>query len=239
MDENILATVVVAVKSDLRVLRLIDSLLHQTFPQDRFEIIIIENGSTVLAETIKCIKCNVRYFCIPEKNMALARNIGLLEAHGKFFILTDADCVADKDWLKIMIDNLAQGIHVGIGGQIKKLVTQTCTQRYGITIVQGQTALNYLPSLALPYVAGANAGFITQALREVGGFDSRLVSGNDVDICYKLGLRGYSIGIASDAIVYHEDRMTMFQHFLRFRNYAIYQVLLFSLYKNISKKDLL
>jgi GT2 family glycosyltransferase len=83
-------------------------------------------------------------------------------------------------------------------------------------------------------VAGANAGFVTARLREVGGFDEELKSGNDVDVCYKLGLDGDTLAILPDAIVLHEDRANVRAHFRRFRFYAIYQVLLFAKYKQHS-----
>jgi GT2 family glycosyltransferase len=96
--------------------------------------------------------------------------------------------------------------------------------------------LNYLPALHVPYVAGANAGYVTSRLREVGGFDEDLKSGNDVDVCYKLGLQGYRIVLVSDAVMEHEDRATLPEHFRRFHRYAVYQVLLYGKYKHISGK---
>lgn len=110
----------------------------------------------------------------------------------------------------------------------------TWVQRHTTTIVDGQSQLCYLPALGLPYVAGANAGYLTAAVQEAGGFDERLRSGADVDICYRLGLAAHRVGLVPDAVVEHEDRSTVRAHFHRFRNYAVYQVLLFSLYRPVS-----
>ena len=93
---------------------------------------------------------------------------------------------------------LLDGEHAHVGGRIRSYQPRTWTQRYAITIVDGQESLSYLPAMPLPYVAGANAGFDTATLRGVGGFDVDLRSGNDVDACYKLGLRGHSVGLAPD-----------------------------------------
>ena len=100
----------------------------------------------------------------------------------------------------------------------------------------GSAACSYLPALHLPYVAGANAGFMTSALREAGGFDAELLSSNDVDACYRLGLRGHQIGLAPDAVIEHDDRATVTAHFRRFYRYAVYQVLLYAKYKHVSGK---
>src|SRR5207302_1953401 len=79
-------------------------------------------------------------------------------------------------------------------------------------------------------------GFVTDTLRRVGGFDETLRSGNDVDACYKLGLHGYRIGLAPEAVIMHEDRAGVMEHFRRFKAYAVYQVLLYGKYKHISGK---
>lgn len=238
VDDDPLVTVAVSVKGDRRVYRLIESLLDQTVARDSYEIIVIENGSSWLADVTALGDGAVRYYHAQEPNMAAARNIGLNAARGRYLLLTDADCVASSDWIEQMTRHLACGSVTAVGGAIRKYEPTSFTQRYGITVVDGQLRLNYLPALSLPYVAGANAGFVTARLRDVGGFDEVFKSGSDVDICYRLGLRGYAVGLAPEAIVFHEDRTSVSGHFRRFRNYAVYQVLLHSKYKRVSGRRL-
>jgi GT2 family glycosyltransferase len=222
------------VKADRRIHRLLCSLLDQTEPRHTYEVIVVENGSFVLADVLTLDAGVVRYLHSPEANAAAARNMGLRAARGRYLLLTDADCVARPDWIEQMSRHLADGTMAVVGGTIVKYEPKTLTQRFGITVVDGQTELNYLPALPLPYVVGANAGFVTAALRQVGGFDEAFRSGNDVDVCYQLGLRGYRIGLAPDAIVMHEDRASTKEHFHRFKNYAIYQVLLHAKYRHLT-----
>lgn len=235
-DHNPLVTVVVSVKDDRRVYRLIESLLHQTVPIDTYEIIIVENGSSCLADVSKIDHCVVRYLHCEKANMASARNLGLYAARGRYLLLTDADCVASPSWIEQMVGPLRSNLVEIVGGTIQKNKPRTFTQRYGTTIVDGQQRLNYLPALWLPYVVGANAGFVTERLREVGGFDEAFQSGSDVDICYQLGLKGCRIALVPEAIVLHDDRETVWEHYRRFRDYAIYQVLLYTKYKRLSAK---
>jgi GT2 family glycosyltransferase len=232
-DAELLASVVVAVHSDQRARRLLDSMACQSLGADRFEVIVIENGSHELSD-VDGLHGLVRYRHASRANSAAARNIGLVAARGRFLLLTDADCVVDPDWVQTMCDVLSSGPFAAVGGRIVPYEPRTWVQRGAITIVDGQNSLSYLPAMPLPYVAGANAGFHTEQLREVGGFDEDLRSGNDVDVCYKLGLHGYRVGLAPAAVVRHEDRATLGAHFRRFRFYAIYQVLLFAKYRNAS-----
>jgi len=232
-EAGILASVVVAVHADGRAQRLLESLVRQTIAGDRYEVIVVENGSHDLSD-VNGLHGIVRYLHSPRANSAVARNIGLNVARGRCLLLTDADCVVAPDWVETMCAALQDGQLAAVGGRIRPYEPRTWTQRHAITIVDGQDRLNYLPAMPLPYVAGANAGFDVVKLRAVGGFDENLRSGNDVDACYKLGLAGHAIGLVPAAIVWHEDRATVSAHFRRFRFYAIYQVLLFAKYRHAS-----
>jgi GT2 family glycosyltransferase len=228
---------VIAVKGDGRVRRLLDRLLRQTVPAAVYEVIVVENGSAELAD-VDGLGGIVHYRHVNEANSGAARNAGLAAARGRFLLLTDADCVPEADWIERLTAHLSTGVAAGVGGIIGKYNPTTWTQRYAITVVDGQRGLNYLPALHLPYIVGANAGFVTEAVRAVGGFDPDLRSGNDVDVCYKLGLAGHRLDVAPDAVIWHEDRATVAAHFRRFRFYAIYQVLLFAKYRPVSGRRL-
>lgn len=230
---ELLASVVVAVHADPRARRLVDSLGKQTLPAASYEVIVVENGSRELAD-LDGQAGLVRYLHLPAANAAAARNAGLAAARGRFLLLTDADCVAEPDWVEQLTTGLSGSGAAAVGGTIGRYFPRTWVQRHALSIVAGQTRLSYLPALHLPYVAGANAGFDTAALRAVGGFDEALRSGNDVDVCYQLGLRGHRVQLIPGAVIWHEDRATLAAHFHRFRRYAIYQVLLFAKYKHIS-----
>jgi MoaA/NifB/PqqE/SkfB family radical SAM enzyme/GT2 family glycosyltransferase len=230
-----LASVVVAVRADARVRRLLASLASQTAPRGSYEVIVVENGSADLADTDGADGIT-RYAHLERASSGAARNAGLGLARGQFLLLTDADCVARPGWIEHLTARLAAGDVAAAGGTIVKHQPGTRAQRHAITVVDGQRSLSYLPALHLPYVAGANAGFVTSALREAGGFDEELLSGNDVDACYRLGLRGHRVGLAPDAVIEHEDRATVTAHFRRFYTYAVYQVLLYAKYKHLSGK---
>lgn len=232
---DLLASVVVAVRGDARARRLLASLASQTIPRESYEVIVVENGSADLADTDGAYGL-VRYVHLARASSGAARNAGLELARGRFLLLTDADCVARPSWIEHLTARLATGDVAAAGGRIVKHQPGTWAQRHAITVVDGQRTLSYLPALHLPYVAGANAGFVASALREAGGFDEELLSGNDVDACYRLGLHGHQVGLVPDAVIEHDDRPTVTAHFCRFYRYAVYQVLLYAKYKHVSRK---
>lgn len=171
---------------------------------------------------------------------SVQRNIGLDNTTRPYFCSTDADCVAHEDWLADITaafsardDSVA-----GIGGAIAKYRVNTATQRYGITIDNGQRCLNYLPAMNLPYITGANAAYRTAQVKAVNGYDEQFLCGEDVDLSYKLGLRGGRLEVIDGATIFHEDRETLRQHFHRFRFYAVDQVLLFKKYRDCNGQRL-
>ena len=79
---------------------LLESLLAQTKKPD--EIVIVDGGST--DETVKTIrnfqkKNRVIKLHVQKCKRARGRNLGVGLAKNNIIAITDADCVADKDWL--------------------------------------------------------------------------------------------------------------------------------------------
>ncbi|MFA7717858.1 MAG: glycosyltransferase [Candidatus Absconditabacterales bacterium] len=158
----------------------------------------------------------------------MARNIGLYHAMGTYVFFTDADCVADPLWLYNMLKCFGQKKgYAGFGGSIRRYMPQSSIERYGKNLARGQKDLQYLEHIShLPYIVLANAGFLKKNLIAVGGFDEDLISGGDVDICWKLGVKGYRIGICNTAVIYHKNRDTIKSYFKAYFRYAVYQSLL-------------
>jgi glycosyltransferase involved in cell wall biosynthesis len=228
-------TVIVCVLDDWRVLRTLSSLASQTVPAHAFDVVVVSSGSEDIAAAVQAMPLSITHI-VKDVRLPVARNLALEQVQTESYLTIDADCIAHPGWVEQMTVALTAkgGSVVGVGGRIAKHAPKTLTQRYGITIDDGQAELGYLPALHLPYVTGANAGFLTDAVKSVGGYDEQFRCGEDVDICYKLGLAGGELEIAQNAWVYHEDRRTLAEHYRRFRHYAIDQALLFKKYREHS-----
>src|SRR5262245_22112216 len=84
----------------------LDSLERQTYPGDRFEVIVVDNGSRDGAwEFVKerAKTTPIRLSCYknddPVKVPAASRNFGIRHAQGEFVGFTDSDCQTDKNWI--------------------------------------------------------------------------------------------------------------------------------------------
>jgi len=84
----------------------IDAVLQQDLPADDFEVIVVDNSSTDDSITI-AQRRGVKVLSEHRKSAYAARNLGLSEATSDLIAFTDADCIARKDWLRILRDQLA------------------------------------------------------------------------------------------------------------------------------------
>ncbi|CAG1771784.1 partial heptose III glucuronosyltransferase, partial [uncultured bacterium] len=105
--------------------RAIESLLQQTLPNDAYEIIVVDNGSTdntkILVEKLIADfpNHNLRYVFESERGSSSARNRGAREAHAQIIAFLDDDATATSSWLQCFIKGHAEYSQAGvIGGSI-------------------------------------------------------------------------------------------------------------------------
>jgi glycosyltransferase involved in cell wall biosynthesis len=90
---------------------LLDSLLSQTYPKEKYEIILVNDGST--DDSVKQIEEVQSFTVVPpikllhnrqKKGPANARNKGIIESGGEIIALTDSDTIPDINWLTNLIN---------------------------------------------------------------------------------------------------------------------------------------
>jgi GT2 family glycosyltransferase len=174
----------------------------------------------------------VRYTREPRAGVAHARNRGLAEARSGVVAFADDDVIVDPQWLRTLVDGFTDADVAGVTGQVlaRELETpaQIWIEQYGgygkgcrrrrfkrggfDTVEAGRvqrvtaapaSLYPYLPGL---YGSGANMAFRTEALRQLGGFDPLLGSGEDIDVLLRLVLAGHTLVYEPAAIMWHTHR---------------------------------
>jgi len=88
----------------------IKSVLNQTY--HNIELIIINDGSTDGTEkkilSIKKDDNRIKYFNIPNSGSAVARNVGLENAEGKYISFIDSDDYIDKNMIEILNEKMME-----------------------------------------------------------------------------------------------------------------------------------
>lgn len=104
-----LVSIVIAARNEERNLRdCLTSVLNQTYPSDRFEVIVANDGSTdgtdLICDDFRNRYSNFSWFTtLPDQRLrgktnALAQAID--KAQGEIILITDADCVVPHTWVE-------------------------------------------------------------------------------------------------------------------------------------------
>ncbi len=105
--------------------RALDSLLAQDYPKDRFEIIVVNDGSNDSSAEAVISRKSIHYVELPY-NMGIpsAQNAGLKAARGDVYVCFNDDCQAAPDFLSQLAKGYAQlDKPAGIGGVVVKHVS--------------------------------------------------------------------------------------------------------------------
>lgn len=93
----------------------IPALLAQDYPQDRHEIIVVDNNSTDRSAERVARYPRVRLLRQPVQGDFAARNLGISEARGEILAFTDADTAPHADWLRAIAAHMTAGVYLLLG----------------------------------------------------------------------------------------------------------------------------
>lgn len=97
----------------------LDSLLAQTMIQERFEIIVVDNGSEHMPTEVVESYESTRLLQEKEPGPGPARNLGAASARADILAFIDADCLAHENWLSTIESHFATNAeHAILGGDV-------------------------------------------------------------------------------------------------------------------------
>ncbi|UCG35895.1 MAG: glycosyltransferase [Candidatus Omnitrophota bacterium] len=214
----------------------INSLLNQDYPKDKYEIIIVDNGSKDKTAEI-VIKYPVNYLLENKiQSSYTARNAGVKSSKGEILAFTDADCVADKEWLMKGSQGFSTDETGCVVGEIKGSKPTNYVEEYLINkkeLSQNQT----LRGAFLPYPKTANVFYRKETFEKIGFFEEKWESGGDADFAWRMQLEtDYKIKFVPKAIIYHKHRSTIGAMFKQCIKWGVGHTLLYKKYKKILPK---
>jgi biofilm PGA synthesis N-glycosyltransferase PgaC len=181
----------------------VDSLLAQDYPRERFELIVVDNGSSDASlDILSAYLPRLVLLQEAERGAAAARNAGIAAAHHDIVAFIDGDCVAHNQWLIGLVEPL-EDPSIGVsGGTIQTLQPATEIELFGESL--HDQALSC--SEALPSASTANWASRTEDLRQIGGFDPEFLAGEDSDLSIRMSQAGHGFRHQPTAIVYHRNQ---------------------------------
>jgi glycosyltransferase involved in cell wall biosynthesis len=202
-DPTPFISVVITVKNEERHLgRLLESLASQEPP---YEIVLVDalshDATLSIAQGFERAHPGLLRIYRKYGSRGIGRNLGVLEATGEFVAFIDGDCIADSGWLK----------------QLRSALTTTDVAA-GQTSTVGNPAYGHLERVEL-YQQGSDVTYPSCNLvyrralfTQLGGFDPRFITAEDIDLNLRAVRRGVHIAYVPEAIVYHQVR----ENLLRF-----------------------
>lgn len=215
-NEKIIFSIVVCTfNREKHITRCLESLVGLDFSRSKFEIIVVDDGST--DTTVEIVEKYPVKLIRHEKNqgIAAARNTGLKAAKGEIYVCLDDDCYVRRDWLH----NLSEAYRkygneniAGVAGLIQSLGKVGIIERYmdetgyanPSPIYYGRSKnplksfFAYLKNMFSPSIQninevmeaaeiwGANCSFPIEILRAVQGWDTNLSGVEDTDLCDRI-----------------------------------------------------
>lgn len=189
-------TVVVPTYNDERLRDCLEALDAQTVP---CEVVVVDNGSDDPPHAL-CEQFGATLVHEPRPGSYAARNRGLQEVRTRIVAFTDADCRPAPDWLEHLTTGIEEEVVVGDvrneAGPRPSLVA-----RYDV--LRGFPIRNYA---AQGYGVTANLATTKAVLEALGGFEARLRSSGDKDLCLRAQAAGFGFRFVPEALVRHPAR---------------------------------
>jgi glycosyltransferase involved in cell wall biosynthesis len=188
------------------------SLLRTDYPEERREILVVDNGSTDrTAEIVKSLP--VRYLREERRGCSAARNTGIKASRGEIVVSTDADCVVSRGWLREIVKAFDEEGVGAVAGEVVAYPPKTPAERYAAR-VRSLSPQKYLTRPLLPFAAFPNLAFRRDVFDRIGLLDESVTLGESTDFCTRF-LRGTGLRIeyAPNAVVFHRHRKTAWEFF--------------------------
>lgn len=193
--------------------RCLESLSHQDYPADAFEVVVIDDGSpehVVLPAAIGG-GLDVRLERQPQAGPASARNHGLQLARGEYVAFTDDDCEASPGWLRALVRGLEQHRGAGVGGTVVNELRRNLFAETSQALVSFLCAYYNADPEDARFFTSNNLAFPRAALMDVGGFDAEYqrAAAEDRELCDRWRRQGRRLVASPDAVVRHAHDLTL------------------------------
>lgn len=206
-----------------QIVACLESLTRLDYPRDRFEVIVVDDGSDEpLDAVVEPFQKVLNLVLLRQANAgpAAARNRAADKAQGRYIAFTDDDCMPARDWLQKLAACFAQKPVCIVGGRtVNALDNNPFSMTSQNIISMGYDHYNAVRDQAR-FFASNNMVVPQQEFLELGGFDESFTTSEDRELCDRWIHAGYPMTYAPEVVIYHAHPMTLRSFWKQHFNYG-------------------
>lgn len=194
------------------LIKSVESVLNTTYKD--FEIVVVDQNPSddtlFKLENLskkKEEKHKIHYFRSSKVGVAAGRNEGIKASKSEYVVITDDDCIAERDWLlhyeRGFNDHPDVGIIMGSVKRGEHDISQGTIPGFQPHDVKKINTLNDLELRNLGLGMGANCAIRRSVFNTIGLFDEICIGADDWEFFIRAVLCNIPIMIYPDAVVYH------------------------------------
>lgn len=199
------SVIIPAFNEESSIIRTIESILKSEYPRDRFEVIVVDDGSTdathVRARTF--LNRGVRVFTKQNGGKGTALNFGIARAQGEIIFTMDADTSVDPSSVRKMVQPFTNPRVMGVTPAMLIEHPRTFLERIQfIEYYLGVFLRRAFSTLHAVYITpGAFSCYRKAFFEKHGGYDEHNIT-EDIEISLRIQSKGYFIDNCPDAPAY-------------------------------------
>lgn len=189
----------------------LDSINSMSFDTERFEVLVIDNGSSDRTIEVADAK-GAKVFKKPDVTISALRNYGASLAEGAVLAFLDADCTVAECWLSEASRYLSKDDIACFGGPPAIPLNATWVQKAWFTVRAKKNCVE-----EADWLESMNMFVPRHVFAAVGGFNEKLVTCEDYDLSLRLKRFGKIISDNRIVAVHHGEASNLRRFFQKER----------------------
>ncbi len=211
----------------------IQSILDQSYPNEKIEILIADGNSTdgtkQIIDRYAQNYSNIYIISNPEKIVSTGFNRALTKAKGDFIVRIDGHCQIPSEYLQRCYELFSSKDADIVGGILETISSGTIGS--AISIVQ--SSIFGVGNVKFRNIGYINGGYVDtlafgvhkrDVFEKVGGYDEVMINNQDDEFNIRVQQNGMKIWMDQSLVIKYHSRLTYKKLLKQYFNYGLYKI---------------
>jgi GT2 family glycosyltransferase len=190
--------------------RCLDALAALDPPPGGFEVVVGADGEDAADPAVVAAHAGavpVRLVVRPNGGPGAARNTAAAAADGELLAFTDDDCLPEPGWLVALERRLRERPGAVVGGRVVNALSGNLAATAS-QLVMDVVREHFAEDAPASFFTSNNLAVDAAVFARIGGFDERLRTAEDRELCDRARRAGHALVPAPEAVVGHAHDLT-------------------------------